>query len=1011
MSCDSGPTLLALLEGLTSPHSDIRRSAEAALSEREIQPGFQSTLCRLAADPAQAVPMRQLALTIVKRNLRHHWEDITAEEQDGIRGLLGENLFEPNSTVRKLVHACAAQCAAQTSLKGWENVLDTVVRAMQDPSAQPDRRAICFDLLQVFQDEAGPEVAGHLLQLEASLRTLAMDVSIDLVARWKALDLFGSSAAIVAEQASTKAQRSQLAAGVLSGWLPVVEQMARSGDVLAVLAAVRIVSRLLQRLGSTMKPLLEAVLDPVCEFIQKGQAQYVNLVVNSEEGGIDEEEDGGPTTLLVQFCELLSLVVSKSKLRPIIKGKTAAVLELLAPYCQITESQIAEWTDDPATFLANEDDDFAALTVRLSAEGMVAEMLEAFSNEAFKAIIEVATSLVRDGTAAGSTNPYAWKKTEVGLIMTGWACEAINHHGEQKKPIAQVDNIVKVAAVIVGKEDAPPFLRLRGLALLAKISDYMKACFAADCFSVLQHSLQAMQPSNHICLRLVATRSFCQYLRICAPQRPEECNQLLLSGGGFQSIGSLMNWSGEGLADESMHLCIEALTSITRFSPKSIVAVSEDFLGLTMSLWDRAAMDPLVHLQVLDLLSCACGVDKSLLDKVSATVTPKIRQCLAAPDEHESHTVGSSIELLSILLKRSSVPYPQDMWSCVEPLLNLCLHTTDAPLMQNACDTILYIVRRAPMEQLEQSKTMVLSTIERLLNADELDDSAAMFAGPLITAVVERMGSCLGPQFMQAMLQRLLAARAQHLVQSLLVVFARLVHANPVGVVDSMASFTIPLDGKAATGLEALMAMWCVTAPKVAARDSRTILLTALIKLIDSRAPALLAVRTRTPLPVRLIEVLTAGLEYEVKRDRQKSHVRGANLFGDMIDTSEDLDGSDDEELSEEDAYNDILGQLQDFGEEDSDSDDEEEEDEINDPLLEGVVLKVTMLDAFRRWEAESHPWYAECPAEVKERLGKAVQKAVQQLKQAGQSRDPHRYIPYKQRDFETAEAQDIPLC
>ncbi|KAF4710069.1 Importin 9, partial [Perkinsus olseni] len=202
------------------------------------------------------------------------------------------------------------------------------------------------------------------------------------------------------------------------------------------------------RLGSSMKPILDAVMDPVCEFIRNAQAQYVNLVVNSEEGGIDEEEDGGPTTLLVQFCELLSSVVSKSKLRSIIKGKTAVVLELLASYCQITESQMAEWSDDPATFLANEDDDFAALTVRLSAEGMAAEMLEAFSSEAFKAIIEVATALVRDGTAA-SANPYAWKKTEVGLLMTGWACEAINHHGEKRKPIAQVDNLVKVAAGIV----------------------------------------------------------------------------------------------------------------------------------------------------------------------------------------------------------------------------------------------------------------------------------------------------------------------------------------------------------------------------------------------------------------------------------------------------------------------------------------------------------------------------------------------------------------------------------
>ncbi|KAF4758090.1 Importin 9 [Perkinsus olseni] len=986
MSSDCGTTLLSLLEGLTSPNADIRRSAEGALAKQEALPGFQTTLCRLAVDPSQSIPMRQLALTIVKRNVKNRWGDLAADEQNGIREILAKDIFEPNSTVRKLVHACAAQCAAQTALQGWEHVLDSVVQTMQDPAAPRDRRAVCFDLLQVFQDEAGPEVAGHLLNLEGSLRSLAVDTSVDLVARWKALDLFSSSAAIVAEQAVSKAQRSELAAGVLKGWLPVVEQMARSGDVLAVLAAVRAVSRLLQRLGSSMKPILDAIMDPVCEFIRNAQAQYVNLVVNSEEGGIDEEEDGGPTTLLVQFCELLSLVVSKSKLRSIVKGKTAVVLELLAPYCQITESQMAEWSDDPATFLANEDDDFAALTVRLSAEGMAAEMLEAFSSEAFKAIIEVATALVRDGTAA-SANPYAWKKTEVGLLMTGWACEAINHHGEKRKPIAQVDNLVKVAAGIVGQEDSPPFLRLRGLALLAKISDYMKSCFTADCYSVLQHSLQAMQPSNHICLRLIATRAFCQYLRICAGQRPDECNQLLLSGGGFQSIGSLMSWSGEGLADESMHLCIEALTSITRYSPKSIVAVSDDFLALTMSLWDRAAMDPLVHLQVLDLLSCACAVDPSLLGKVSSTVTPKIRQCLSNPDQYESHTVGSSIELLSILLKRSTVPYPEDMWSCVKPLLSLCLHTTDAPLIQNACDTLLYVVRRAPMEQLEQSKAMILSTLERLLNADELDDSAAMFAGPLITAVVERMGSALGPQFMQAMLQRLLAARAQHLVQSLLVVFARLVHGNPVGVVDAMASFTIPLEGKAATGLEALMAMWCVTASKVAARDSRTILLTALVKLIDSRAPALLNVRTRTPLPVRLIEVLTSGLEYEVKRDRQRSHVRGATLLNDLMDTSGDVDGSDDddeEELSEEDAYNEILGQLEEYAE-DSDSDEDSEEEEVRDPLLEGVVLKMTILDAFRRWEAENHPWLAECPAEVKERVGNAIPKAMQQLKAADQ--------------------------
>jgi len=217
-----------------------------------------------------------------------------------------------------------------------------------------------------------------------------------------------------------------------------------------------------------------------------------------------------------------------------------------------------------------------------------------------------------------------------------------------------------------------------------------------------------------------------------------------------------------------------------------------------------------------------------------------------------TNTSQLAAELLSDLLKHSPTTLPSNFVLTVFPRLNrLLLISTDDELLKSCTASVKYILQH-DAEQLfslhdpethKPGLELVLVIIDRLLGPS-VDDNSAAEVGGLAAEVVEKAGGArLGPYLaplLQAVAVRLASATQAQLIQSLILVFARLSLRSPQEVVGFLAQIQI---GSAenesySSGLHCVMSKWLENSANFAGYEEirqNVIALTKLYQLHDAR--------------------------------------------------------------------------------------------------------------------------------------------------------------------------------
>eukprot|EP00439_Symbiodinium_sp_Y106_P085569 s109_g28.t8 len=254
---------------------------------------------------------------------------------------------------------------------------------------------------------------------------------------------------------------------------------------------------------------------------------------------------------------------------------------------------------------------------------------------------------------------------------------------------------------------------------------------------LLEAAAKSLGPDEPLVVRVSACRVFCRFLTAMHDDKLRE--DLLLKKGVLSSLGSLLRDADEDLntsvfrfiiatamkgspplqrAEELLHLCLECLCIIVKQCPTIMAAVSHELCPLTVQIWRRCAADPMVHMQVLDLVSCCISADPKLQSAMEDSsfgsecttfvkgvsgLSPRVKwpalleKCCHAASlplslhglprpklgkesllpvvandlqpGSDPHLASSAIELLGVLLKRAAVPFGATMCSCVAPLV------------------------------------------------------------------------------------------------------------------------------------------------------------------------------------------------------------------------------------------------------------------------------------------------------------------------------------------------------
>jgi len=1000
--------LAQLLGALGSEDKVTRTTAEEALVNGRTQLGFPARLATFAANaaaPPDAFPVRQMALTVLKRLIIERWDALSPDDRGAVQRTLLASLAEHNSNLRGLLHVCAANIAGHNA--NWPELYTQLGVGM----TQGDAREVecCVECITTLLDECGMEVATMLGPLqEPLLRLAAADTTPPALRRLCVQSHSTGVTALIHGEAGEAAIDAVVAA--LPAWMTVhvalctgAEGWSDRDHVGCAFSAVRAATQLSRHrsIEATLAAgLLEGLLRPACALVQKIDPAYTQAVIDADDGGVSEEE-GGAADFIAQMMELVQAMVVRQKLRVILKGHVRMLLQLLVPFMRITEVQVSSWRADPNEFLAQEEDEHVrGCAVRLSGEGLVGELLAHMKRETGKALAGIVGELLERGergSAAGETN--AWKLAELSLFLFSLAaCESPVKALQKGEFAALAPVALNLAGRLCADTSAIDFLRARSFSVLYRLGDAVVALSKGDVPSLLHATARSLMPAEPLVVRVSACRAFCRFLPANEDNALSEA--LLLEHGVLASLGQLVRDADE----ELLHLALESLVLVVRACPGAVVKVEASFGTLVLEIWRRTIADPMAHLTVLDLVSCAASKDQQLRRTMEQTMLPSVVNDLRP--ETDAHITAAAIDLYGVLLKKAEVPFPPSIWSCVEPLLATIVRSDESGLLQNACEALCSVVKRSPAQVVAGGLlSPMLQAIERLLRPD-LEDDACLFVGPIVTLLLAHFGSQLSAELatgiLSALVQRLARAERPYLQQGLIVVLARLMLEDLDGVLGVLWSIEAqaPMDPKATaggaagpvvgrTGLEVLLSVWLANAKEIRAKHARNVGCTAFCRLHAkcSQDARLAGAQTGGPpgtpvaLPARLLAALVAGLEFENERVKK---LRAAELCDDVDsdeEDDEDDDGDEEEGTKKGGQFGKLLSELVDFEDDDVLSDasgeagdgDTFQEVERADPFFK-LDLQKEILGYLASPDFQSSGF--SCPPELSQRAASAVAEA-----------------------------------
>lgn len=226
-------------------------------------------------------------------------------------------------------------------------------------------------------------------------------------------------------------------------------------------------------------------------------------------------------------------------------------------------------------------------------------------------------------------------------------------------------------------------------------------------------------------------------------------------------------------------------------------------------------------------------------------------------------------ELLSLLTEHAATPLPPSFEQAVLPkLLPVLFSSSDSDLLKSCTSSLRYTLQHSPSMLTwhdpsnngptahKSGLECTLLVIDRLLSP-EIEDDAAVKVGNLASELVAAVGNTeqLRPyltQLLQAVAVRLASAAEAPLIQSLILVFARLSLTSARDVLDFLAQMTIG----GANGLAVLLPKWLENAPDFAGFDDIRTNAVALARIYELNDPRFQSVICKGEL---IVEKETSG--------------------------------------------------------------------------------------------------------------------------------------------------------
>lgn len=821
----------ALIETLTailSPVQEVRAAAEEQIKVLEVTEEFGVHLAELTVDPHGALAIRQLASVILKQYVETHWcsqsekfrpPETTDQAKAAIRELLPSGLRESISKVRSSVAYAVSAIAHWDWPEAWPQLFTLLMEMLVsgNVSAVHGAMRVLTEFTREVTDTQMPLVAPVILPEMYKIFTMADVYSIRT--RSRAVEIFTTCANLICaiEELEKGAAKALI--------FPVVQQFTEafvqalqmpdgptsdSGLKMEVLKAV---TALVKNFPKPMVSSMQQILPIVWNTLTESAAFYVRTEVNyTEEVDDPIDSDGevlGFENLVFSIFEFVHTLLENNKFKSTVKKALPELIYYIILYMQITEDQIKVWTANPQQFVEDEDDDTFSYTVRISAQDLLLAVAAEFQNESAAALAAAATRHLQEAEQSkNGGNEHWWKIHEACMLALGSVKTIITENVKNGR--VQFDMHGFLAGVILADLNlaaASPFLLGRALWAASRFTAAMSPELIQQFLQATVSGLHESQPPS---VRISAVRAIWGY-----------CDQLKLSESThvlqpfLPSILEGLVQLAAQFSSEVLTLVMETLCIVCTVDPAFTTSAENKICPLTIAIFLKYNNDPVVASLVTDIFKELAQIEGCQGPMQMRLIPTLISIMQAPPDKIPTGLCATSIDILTTVVRNTKPPLSELLVCQAFPVVAQCtLRTDDNTIMQNGGECLRAYVSVA-LEQVAQWRDeqgnsglwYVMQVVNQLLDPRTSEFTAA-FVGRLVSTLISRAGTELGEQLdqiLRAILSKMQQAETLSVMQSLIMVFAHLVHSQLEPLLEFLCSLPGPT-GKPA--LEFVMTEW-----------------------------------------------------------------------------------------------------------------------------------------------------------------------------------------------------------
>ncbi|CAG5979250.1 unnamed protein product [Menidia menidia] len=805
----------ALIETLTailSPVQEVRAAAEEQIKVLEVTEEFGVHLAELTVDPQGALAIRQLASVILKQYVETHWcsqsekfrpPETSDQAKAAIRALLPSGLRESISKVRSSVAYAVSAIAHWDWPEAWPQLFTLLMEMLVsgDVNAVHGAMRVLTEFTREVTDTQMPLVAPVILPEMYKIFTMAEVYSIRT--RSRAVEIFTTCANLICaiEELEKGAAKALI--------FPVVQQFTE-----AFVQALQMPDGPSSDSGLKME-VLKAVTALVKNFPKPmvGLLTYVRTEVNYTEEVEDPiDSDGevlGFENLVFSIFEFVHTLLENNKFKSTVRKALPELIYYIILYMQITEDQIKVWTANPQQFVEDEDDDTFSYSVRISAQDLLLAVAAEFQNESAAALAAAATRHLQEAEQARNAgNEHWWKIHEACMLALGSVKTIITENVKNGR--IQFDMHGFLASVILADLNlaaASPFLLGRALWAASRFTAAMSPELIQQFLQATVSGLHDSQPPS---VRISAVRAIWGY-----------CDQLKLSESThvlqpfLPSILEGLVQLAAQFSSEVLTLVMETLCIVCTVDPAFTTSAENKICPLTIAIFLKYNNDPVVASLAQDIFKELAQIEGCQGPMQMRLIPTLVSIMQAPPDKIPTGLCATSIDILTTVVRNTKAPLSEMLVCQAFPVVAQCtLRTDDNTIMQNGGECLRAYVSVA-LEQIAQWRDeqgnsglwYVMQVVNQLLDPRTSEFTAA-FVGRLVSTLISRAGTELGEQLdqiLRAILSKMQQAETLSVMQSLIMVFAHLVHSQLEPLLEFLCSLPGPT-GKPA--LEFVMTEW-----------------------------------------------------------------------------------------------------------------------------------------------------------------------------------------------------------